>query len=123
DEVAPPQASRLLGEAEQPLEPDALDETGGRLLDPGVEVERRTDRYHRAAQGLGVPGDEVILAWSTEADPQDVGSGLRHPREELSLLLGLQLSERRRLDADDLHPGESLAQRVGEAGHRIRRGA
>ena len=123
-EVAPPQAARLLQQAERPLEPEPLQAVRGLALEAGVEVEGGADADEHGRLEAGAHGvHPLLLQRHAEADPDDVGvRGVELGGDLGGLLLG-QLAERRVADAGDLEARVAGRQLVAQALERLRAAA
>src|SRR5215831_11563347 len=80
--VAAPESARLAGQAEEPLEPRALDPARGLALGAGQEVEGRADADHRAREALAVRGHPALLLRAAEPDEEDARAGLANRFED-----------------------------------------
>ena len=110
--VAPPQAARLLRQAEHPLQAGGLHPRRRLRDEAGVEVERGADAdEHGRVEAVAHRAPSTSPAWARRCRPR------RRPRCERfisatiasSSSLG-EVAEGRRVAADDLHAGEAVAQ-------------
>src|SRR4029077_3953023 len=103
--VAPPEATRLAGEAVRPLEPAPLHPRGRLPDDPGVEVEGGADaREDRGVEAVAHLGHPLFLLRLARAAQGDVGAGRVDARGDLVALVVCERPERRRPPADDPQP-------------------
>src|SRR4051794_9416333 len=90
------QPARLLGDPVRPLEAAVLHPGGGLRDAPRVEVEGGPDgRHHWYLDALAHARHPLLLARHAGADPEHVGPVVVDARDELVLLVGLEVAERR----------------------------
>src|SRR5690349_6170406 len=96
-QVPAPEAPRLLGQPERPLQAGVLHPARRLRDEPGVEVERRADAdEHRGVQAPAHRRHPLLLLGHADAHPYDVGPrAVDLVRDDVQLVV-VQITERRR---------------------------